>query len=190
MNSSIIGGMAQIGGGVYVQTGQPHVIDRMEGEWNDSEYCNSSTTRISVWKCDIQNNFATSNGGGLIIIISGFNSLAPHSAHSIEILVMNTTLLGNQASVGGGNMMVYYSKEDSNHWFISVSIEHSYISQVEGGGLNVSHIASGDEPGPSQCGTGEPQHTLHITDVHFVRWWYVLVMQFLEVPYRTANNFM
>ena len=165
-NSSIIGGKALTGGGVFVQMGQPHV--RI---WNDSEYCNSSTTRISVWNCDIQNNFATSDGGGLIIVISGFNSLAPHSAHNIDTLVTNTTLLGNQASVGG-NMMVYCSKEASIHWFISVSIEHSYISQgeaEEGGGLYVSHIASGDEPGPVQCGTGKPQRTLHITDVHFVK---------------------
>ena len=68
-------------------------------------------------------------------------------------------------------MMVYYSKEASNHWFISVSIEHSYISQgeaEEGGGLYVNHVASGDEPCPVQCGTGKPQHTLHITDIHLV----------------------
>ena len=169
-NSSIIGGKAQTGGGVFVQIGRPHVIKR---KWNASEYCNSSTctTRISVWNCDIQNNFATSNGGGLIIVISGFNSLAPHS-HSIGTLVTNTTLLGNRASVGGGNMMISYNKEASNDWFISVSIQHCYIFQgeaVEGGGLYVSHIASGDEPGPFQCGTGKPQRTLHITNVHFVK---------------------
>ena len=93
-NSSIIGGQAVVGGGVYVQMGQPHVIKR---KWNDSEYCNSSTctTRISVWSCDVQNNLATSNGGGLIIVISEINSLAPQST---EIFVMNTTLHGNQAS--------------------------------------------------------------------------------------------
>ena len=91
-NSSIIGGQAVVGGGLFVQMGQPHVIKR---KWNDSEYCNSSTsctTRISIWNCDIQNNFATTHGGGLVIVISGFNSFAPHS-HSIGTIVTNTLSL-------------------------------------------------------------------------------------------------
>ena len=165
-NSSIIGGQAVVGGGVYVQMGQPHVTEHTERKWNDSRYYNSTTTRISVRNCDIRNNLAT-NGGGFVMAISGFNYLAPPSSYNIDILVTNTTLHGNQASVGGGNMVLYSSKEALN--LISVRIEHCYITQGgawTGGGLYIEDFAMTEEP--NQCGTGELKHTLQITDVHFM----------------------
>ena len=45
-NSSIIGGMAQDGGGVCSIGAANHIVER---KWNDSEYCNTITTRINVW---------------------------------------------------------------------------------------------------------------------------------------------
>ena len=171
-SSSIIGGKAQQGGGLYVLMQEPH--DRTERKWNDSEQCNTPTTRIcekrlTICNCDILNNFAADKGGGgLIVGISGFNYLAPQSSHNIYVLVANTTLRENKAAIGGGGLMlIYHSKGPCN--LISVSIEHCYITQGEaqaGGGLYVGQITTGDEP--YQCDTGEPQHTLHITDVHFV----------------------
>ena len=170
-NSSITGGQAKQGGGVYVRMEAPQ--DRTESKWNDSEYCNTRTTRIrlTIWNCDIQNNFATDNGGGLVMAITGFDYLAPQSPYNIEILVANTTLHGNQAaSGGGGNMFIgilsYDRKGASTH---IISVEHCDITRgqaVRGGGVYYVQYKSGDES--HQCGTGEPQHTLHISDVHFV----------------------
>ena len=158
-NSSIIGGKAEHGGGVFVGMGKPHVKGR-----NDSKYCNTPTTSITVWNCDIHNNFATTHGGGLVILISEFNSVAPQSSHNIDILVTNTTLHGNQAASGGGNMVISYS----NNGACDLSIKHSYITHGQalyGGGLYIKHTTSNE---PFQCSTREPQHTLHITDVHFI----------------------
>ena len=172
-NSSILGGQANTAGGMCVRMEAP-AHDCMESKCNDSEYCNITTTRISkkrwiIWNCDIKNNIAAGSGGGLVITISGFNYLALQSSHIISLLVANTTLCGNKATSGrGGNVWIYYdSKGPCN--LISVSIEHCYITQGEalnGGGLYVGQITTGDEP--YQCDTGEPQHTLHITDIHFV----------------------
>ena len=52
-NSSIIGGQAEQGGGVFVLMKAPH--DRMERRWNDSEYCNTHTPRISEKRLTIWN---------------------------------------------------------------------------------------------------------------------------------------
>ena len=138
--SSTTGGKAQSAGGLYVLMQEPH--DRMERKWNDSEHCNtpSPTTRIcekrlTIWNCDIQNNFATDHSGGIVMEISGFNYLSPQSSYNINILVTNTTLHGNQAvSAGGGNMYISYGS-DSNAAcnLISVSIERCNIT--EGGAL-------------------------------------------------------
>ena len=168
-NSSITGGQAQQGGGVYVQIGKPRDHMVQESKWNDSEYhCNTPATRMNVWNCDIQNNFATDSGGGLVLLISEFDYVAPQSSLNIDIiLVTNTTLHGNQApSGGGGNMVIYYNKEAHN--LVSVTIEHCYITQggaSNGGGLFIQDIRTTKEP--HQYGTGEP-HALHITNVQFV----------------------
>ena len=81
---------------MFVLMKVPH--DHMERKWNDSEYCNTHTPRISekrltIWNCDIQNNFATDLGGGIVMDISGFNYLSPQSSYNINniILVTNTT---------------------------------------------------------------------------------------------------
>ena len=146
-NSSIIGGTAELGGGVYVGMGTPH--DRMERKWNNSEYCNTPTTRISqqrltIWNCDIHNNFATGDGGGLVMTISGFKYSSHQSSISVNILVRNTTLHGNKAAIAGGNMMIQYDSEGGCN-LISVSIEHCYIAQGEawvGGGIHISDNSS------------------------------------------------
>ena len=83
----------------------PH--DRIERKWNDSEYCNTSTTRISekrltIWNCDIQNNIAADNGGAPVMDISEFNYLSPQSSYNINILVTNTTLHRNKAALNWG----------------------------------------------------------------------------------------
>ena len=150
-NSSIIGGKAEFGGGMYVGMEAPH--DRTERKWNDSEYCNTPTTRISekrltIWNCDIHNNFATDDGGGLVMIISGFYYLSRQSSFSVDILVTNTTLHGNKAASVGGNMLISYSNNGACNP-ISVSVEHCYIAQGEalaGGGIYI-----------------------YTTDVHFVK---------------------
>ena len=171
-NSSIIGGKAQIGGGVYVAMQAPH--DSTERKWKDSEYCNTPATRIrkkrwTIWNCVILNNFATDGGGGLTFMdVTDFNSLAPQ--FSLNILVANTTLHGNKAaSGGGGNMLISYVNTGSCN-LIAVRIEHCNITQGEawdGGGLHVEPVTTSKESHQLGC-TGEPQHTLHITDVHFV----------------------
>ena len=162
-NSSITGGKAQQGGGMYVWTKAPahHCTERKR---KDTPTTRISEKRLTIWKCDIQSNVATDSGGGLIIAISGFNYISTQSSYDIGILVTNTTLHENKAASVGGNMMIYYSNGICN-----LSIEHCYMTQGEaenGGGLYVQDSTTTDEP--CQCGTGEPQHTLHITDVHFV----------------------
>ena len=137
---------------------------------------------VSIEHCNITQGRALTGVGGLFVQVQHSNILTgnePHDARepqytfcitdvNINILVTNTTLHGNQAAFEGGNMMIlYYTKGSCN--LISVRIEHSYITQGEalyGGGLYVVDITTSDEL--YQCGTGEPQHALHITDVHFV----------------------
>ena len=131
-SSSIIGGKAQWAGGVHVRMSLKASHDRMKRKWNDSEYCNTPTTgtsekRLVIWNGDIQSNFATDSGRGLVMEISGLKYLAPQSSFSIDITVTNTTLHGNKAALGiGGNMLImlvgipYDSKEACN--LISFSI--------------------------------------------------------------------
>ena len=101
-------------------------------------------------------------------VSSGGVTLSFQSSYNINILVANTTLHGNKAATKGGNMVIYYSNRGACN-LVSVTIEHCYITQGEalnGGGLYVEDVATGAEP--YQCGAGEPQYTLHITDVHFI----------------------
>ena len=77
-NSSIIGGKAVFGGGLSFEMGEAQLKYRTKRKWNDSEYYSIPTTRISVkrwtiWNCDIRNNFATVNGGGLLIMLLELN---------------------------------------------------------------------------------------------------------------------
>ena len=100
--------------------------------------------------------------GGITFRVNQFS-------YNIDVLVINTTLHGNQAASGGGNMfmLVYSNKRGCN--LISVSIEHCSITEGRAwsaGGLFVGNGIDGDEP--HQCNTKEPQYTLHITDVQFV----------------------
>ena len=67
-------------------------------------------------------------------------------------------------------MLISYDSKGACNLILSVSIEHCYIVQgqaLTGGGLYIRHTTTttGDEP--YQCDTGEQQHTLNITDVHF-----------------------
>ena len=143
-----------------------------ESKWNDTEYYNTTSVsekRWTIWKCDIQNNIAADSGGGLVMDFSGFNSLAPQSPQNINILVTSTTLHGNQATSKGGNMLISYDSNGACNHIVSVSIDHCYITQGEalsGGGLYVGYVTTGAEP--HKCDTGVLQHTIHITDVHFV----------------------
>ena len=171
-NSSIIGGKAQQGGGLYVGMEAPQ--DHTERKLNDSEYCNTPTARMSekrltIWNCDIKNNFAADTGGGLVMTISGFDYLAPQPSRNIDILVANTTLHGNQATIAGGNMVIGILPYDRKGASTHISVEHCDVTRgqaVSGGGLYYVQYKSGDEP--HQCDANEPQYTLDITDVNFV----------------------
>ena len=57
-NSSIIGGQAKFGGGIYFQMGIAWNMDHTERKWKDSEHCNTRVTRVSekrwtIWNCNI-----------------------------------------------------------------------------------------------------------------------------------------
>ena len=96
-------------------------------------------------------------------------------SYNIDMIVRNTALHGNQAASGGGNMIIgIIDNSNGVCTLISVSIEHCNITQGRaltgaGGGLYV-YVQHSNTIGrePHQCGTGEPQYTLRITDVNFV----------------------
>ena len=102
----------------------------------------------------------SSYSGGITLVVN-------QSSYNINMIVRNTTLHGNQAAYMGGNMVIILNSNVVCN-LISVSIEHCNITQglaLVGGGLFVGQTTTSGEP--HQCVTGA-QHTLHVTDVHFV----------------------
>ena len=100
------------------------------------------------------------SSGGITLFVS-------QSSYNIDMLVTNTTLIGNQAAMSdGGNLRIHYF--DTECSVISVSIEHCHVTQgqaLNGGGLFFAqYIATSNK---TYCGTRETQYTLHITDTRF-----------------------
>ena len=76
-NSSIIGGNAELGGGMYLQMGTALKMYHTERKWNDCDHCNTklSEKRWTIWNCNIRNNFGPIAGGGILIAILEFEYL-------------------------------------------------------------------------------------------------------------------
>ena len=104
VNSSIIGGHAQHGGGLFVQMGNPGPMD-VKSEWDNCDHCHANITRFplsekrwTMWNCDIQNNFANVYGGGLIMTVVNLNYLA--QVDFIDVRFLGNTVNSNSRGVG------------------------------------------------------------------------------------------
>ena len=102
INSSIIGGQAQQGGGVHLLMGKFRKMGHRERKWNDCGHCNIPATRFSekrrtLWNCDIRNNLATRSGGGITIAILEFNYSA--QVDFIDVRIVENTATYDSSSL-------------------------------------------------------------------------------------------
>ena len=93
-NSSIIGGHAELGGGVCFEMGIALKMDHTVRAWKDSERYNIHVKKLSekrwtIWNCTIRNNFATT-GGGIVLAILEFDYLA--QVDFIDVRFMENTV--------------------------------------------------------------------------------------------------
>jgi predicted outer membrane repeat protein len=121
---TITGGNTDSGGAIRVESSSPlirkcNIISNHATMFGGGIYCAGSSTTVTITDCNISNNIAFHLGGAI--------------SATGTINVVNCTLVGNQASTGGGGIYINLSSVLN----MNNSVLVGNFSQTNGGGLYV-----------------------------------------------------